>query len=97
MNQALSREYLRAHHDPGSHDVVELFAERAADYRAVVERVWGDALAEAVARILSDRASAMTQQGAHGAAADGGSWRFAVPVDLPAEWVDRRPACGPGA
>ena len=33
---ALAREYLRAHHDA---DITELFAERAADYRAVVERV----------------------------------------------------------
>jgi len=30
------RDYLRAHHD---HDIVDLFAERAADYQAVVERV----------------------------------------------------------
>jgi hypothetical protein len=28
---ALPREYLRAHHDAGSHDIVALFAERAAD------------------------------------------------------------------
>ncbi len=35
---ALPREYLRAHHDPGSHDIAELFAARVADYRAVVER-----------------------------------------------------------
>ena len=33
---ALSRGYLRAHHDAG---ITGLFAERAADYRAVVERV----------------------------------------------------------
>lgn len=36
---AIPRDYLRAHHDPAEHDVVALFAERAADYRAVVERV----------------------------------------------------------
>jgi L-lactate dehydrogenase complex protein LldG len=36
---ALPREYLRAHHDAGSGDIVDLFAERVADYRAVVERV----------------------------------------------------------
>ena len=36
---ALPREYLRAHHDPAAHDIAALFAERAADYRAVVERV----------------------------------------------------------
>ena len=37
--EALSRRYLRAHHDPAGHDIAALFAERAADYRAVVERV----------------------------------------------------------
>ena len=36
---ALPREYQRAHHDPASADTAGLFAERAADYRAVVERV----------------------------------------------------------
>ena len=35
---ALPRGYLRAHHDPAGHDIVALFAERAADYRAVVKR-----------------------------------------------------------
>ena len=34
--RALPRNYLRAHHE---HDIVALFAERAADYRAVVERL----------------------------------------------------------
>jgi L-lactate dehydrogenase complex protein LldG len=55
---ALPRDYLRAHHDPGSHDVADLFAERAADYRAVVERVAESALPAAVARVLSARAAA---------------------------------------
>ena len=36
---ALPRPYLRAHHDSAGHDIVALFAERAADYRAIVERV----------------------------------------------------------
>jgi L-lactate dehydrogenase complex protein LldG len=53
---ALPREYLTAHHDPAVHDVVTLFAERAADYRAVVERVPASALPSAVARILASRA-----------------------------------------
>ena len=39
---ALPRDYLRAHHDAG---IVALFAERAADYRAVVERVHEPGLA----------------------------------------------------
>ena len=38
---ALPRRYLRAHHDAAAHDIAALFAERAADYRAVVERVPG--------------------------------------------------------
>jgi L-lactate dehydrogenase complex protein LldG len=50
---ALSRDYLRAHHDPRDHDVVALFAERAADYRAVVERVPAGGLPAAVARALT--------------------------------------------
>jgi L-lactate dehydrogenase complex protein LldG len=55
---ALPRDYLRAHHDAASHDIAELFAERAADYRAVVERVAEPDLAPAVARILAGRAAA---------------------------------------
>jgi L-lactate dehydrogenase complex protein LldG len=56
---ALPRDYLRAHHDGASHDIAELFAERAADYRAVVERVPEPDLAQAVARILADRVAAV--------------------------------------
>jgi L-lactate dehydrogenase complex protein LldG len=54
---ALPRRYLRAHHDAATHDIAGLFAERAADYRAVVERVPGFGLAEAVARVLTGRAA----------------------------------------
>ena len=50
---ALPRAYRRAHHDPSAADVVALFAERAADYRAVVERVPPDGVAGAVARVLA--------------------------------------------
>ncbi len=49
---ALPRGYLRAHHDPVASDIVALFAERAADYRAIVERVTEAELAAAVARVL---------------------------------------------
>jgi L-lactate dehydrogenase complex protein LldG len=62
---ALTRNYLRAHHEA---DITGLFAERAADYRAVVERVPGPGLAAlaaagpgpgvlaaAVARVLAAR------------------------------------------
>jgi L-lactate dehydrogenase complex protein LldG len=50
---ALARDYLRAHHDPDDHDVVALFAERAADYRAVVERVPAAGVPAAVAAALT--------------------------------------------
>ncbi len=50
---ALPRAYRRAHHDPASTDIVALFAERAADYRAVVERVPEADLPAAVARALA--------------------------------------------
>ena len=50
---ALPRDYLRAHHDPAEHDVVALFAERAADYRAVVERVPAGRLPAAIAAALA--------------------------------------------
>jgi L-lactate dehydrogenase complex protein LldG len=49
---ALPRPYQRAHHDAEG-DIVALFAERAADYRAVVERVPADSVAAAVARALA--------------------------------------------
>jgi len=49
---ALPRDYLRAHHDPARDDIVALFAERAADYRAVVERVESGVVADAVAAAL---------------------------------------------
>ena len=50
---ALPRGYRRAHHDPAGADIVALFAERAGDYRAVVERVAADGLPAAVAGVLA--------------------------------------------
>jgi len=50
---ALPRGYRRAHHDPARTDIVALFAERAADYRAIVERVQPADLGGAVARVLA--------------------------------------------
>ena len=50
---ALARPYRRAHHDPAGTDIVALFAERAADYRAVVERVPAGELPAAIARALA--------------------------------------------
>ena len=74
----LSRRYLRAHHDPAAHDIAALFAERAADYRAVVERVPGAGLATAIARVLAGRS----------AAAPG---PLLVPDGLPAGWLAELP------
>jgi L-lactate dehydrogenase complex protein LldG len=76
---ALPREYLRAHHDAAAHDITGLFAERAADYRAVVERVPEPALAPAIARVLGERAAA-----APGA--------ILVPDGLPDSWLAGLPA-----
>jgi L-lactate dehydrogenase complex protein LldG len=73
---ALPRGYVPAHHDPAGTDIVALFAERAADYRAVVARVpeSGNGLAEAVAQALA------------------GLPRVVVPDGLPAEWLAALPA-----
>jgi L-lactate dehydrogenase complex protein LldG len=68
--QNLPRHYLRAHHDQG---IVALFAERAADYRAVVERRPEAEVPVAVARILGDREAPETG--------------FVVPDGFPAEWI----------
>jgi L-lactate dehydrogenase complex protein LldG len=76
---ALPREYLRAHHDPGEYDIAELFAERAADYRAVVERVPESGLAAAIARVLGERAAAA-------------SGALVVPEGVPAAWLAELPA-----
>ena len=51
---ALPRDYRRAHHDDAGTDIVALFAERAADYRAVVERAGEADLPAAIARVLAD-------------------------------------------
>ena len=75
---ALTREYLRAHHDAGTNDITGLFAERAADYRAIVERVPEAGLDAAIAGILATRAAAVP-----------GS--FVVPDGLPAEWLAELP------
>jgi L-lactate dehydrogenase complex protein LldG len=58
---ALPRGYLRAHHDPAGHDIVALFAERTADYRAVVEQVSAADLASAIGRVLTARAAQASQ------------------------------------
>ena len=75
---ALPRSYLRAHHDPAAHDITTLFAERAADYRAVVERVPEAELAAAIARVLTARSASSPGP-------------FAVPDGLPGEWLSELP------
>ena len=86
---ALPRKYLRAHHDAATHDIAGLFAERAADYRAVVERVPAPGLAAAVARVLGARVLGDRVLGDRGAAAPG---PVLVPEGLPAEWLAGLPA-----
>ena len=51
-------------------EIVELFAERVAEYRATVHRVRESEVAEAVERI----------------ARDAGAKRIGIPADLPSEW-----------
>jgi L-lactate dehydrogenase complex protein LldG len=75
---ALPRGYLRAHHDAAAHDIAALFAERAADYRAVVERVPGPGLAATVASVLSARVGAEPGQ-------------FVTPDGLPGDWLAELP------
>ena len=70
----LTRNYLRAHHDAGTHDITGLFAERAADYRAIVERVPGVELAAAIARVLAARSASVPGP-------------FVIPDGLPAGWL----------
>ena len=74
----LSREYLRAHHDPAAGGIAALFAERAADYRAVVEQVLEPGLPAAIAKVLAERA----------AAAPG---PFVMPDGLPPGWLTELP------
>ena len=71
---ALPRRYLRAHHDAAVHDIAALFAERAADYRAVVERAPESGLAATVARVLAERVAAVPGP-------------VLVPDGLPADWL----------
>jgi L-lactate dehydrogenase complex protein LldG len=83
---AIPRNYLRAHHDPGAHDIVALFAERVADYRAVAEQVTEADLPGAVGRVLAARAGHAVGRlsGEEGTA--GEPW-FVVPGGLPAPWL----------
>jgi len=59
----IPRDYLSSHHDPASTDIVALFAERAADYRAVVEQVPQDAIPAAIARAVAAAPAATAAPG----------------------------------
>jgi L-lactate dehydrogenase complex protein LldG len=108
---ALPRGYLRAHHDPDGCDIVALFAERTADYRAVVEQVAASGLPAAIARVIAARAAEVGspdgldpadgggRAGVAGRAGGAGAvtpW-FAVPAGLPPEWLAEVAAAVPGA
>lgn len=73
---AIPRDYLRSHHDPASTDIVALFAERAADYRAVVQRVPAGQVAEAVGQALATLPRSAVL----------------VPAGIPAGWLAGLPA-----
>jgi L-lactate dehydrogenase complex protein LldG len=97
---ALPRPYLRSHHDPEETDIVALFAERAADYRAFVERVPAAelpaAIRVAVGMIRADAPQSGTTMPPEGATApDGapayGGIRLLVPDGLPGEWLTGLP------
>ena len=89
---ALPRGYRRAHHDPDDAGIVALFAERAGDYRAVVERVPADGLPAAVARAVAAIPRvppSVPDAGTPGATDIPRS--VLVPDGLPAEWLAELP------
>ncbi|MBO0803568.1 MAG: lactate utilization protein C [Nocardiopsaceae bacterium] len=61
---AIPRDYRRAHHDSEQRDdIVALFAERAADYRATVEPVPEADLPAAIARAVTGKARLIVPDG----------------------------------
>jgi L-lactate dehydrogenase complex protein LldG len=87
---ALPRDYRRAHHDAVGTDIVALFAERAADYRAVVERVPAAGLPTAVARALAGVPTFMVPDGLPP------EWLAGVSADDLAHGADGEPVEGAG-
>ena len=90
---ALPRDYRRAHHDPAGAGIVALFAERAGDYRAVVERVPADGLPAAIARAVA-AIPQVPPSLAPGAGTPGTAdipRSVLVPEGLPAEWLAALP------
>lgn len=89
---AIPRGYRRAHHDPAAGDIVALFAERAADYRAVVERVPSPGLPAAVVRAITRPAPATASGPAPTPADISGIHRsMLVPAGLPEGWLAELP------
>jgi L-lactate dehydrogenase complex protein LldG len=84
--EALPRLYLLAHHEPAAHDIAALFAERAADYRATVERASPADLPGAVARALEHRAASAAGETPAAGERPAGPW-FIVPPGLPDSWL----------
>ena len=76
---ALPRAYRHSHHDPASTDIVALFAERAADYRAVVARVPAPGIAAAIRHALQ-------------VSPGEGRQAVLVPDATPAGWLSDLPA-----
>jgi L-lactate dehydrogenase complex protein LldG len=68
---AVDRSYRRTHGDRTAAQTVDLLAENLADYRAVVHRTTAPALAELIARLLTDR----------------GATSVVVPPGLPDGWL----------
>jgi L-lactate dehydrogenase complex protein LldG len=89
---ALPRGYLRAHHDPATTDIVSLFAERAADYRAIVERVSaGGVSAGGVADAVARAVAAIPQTVLPAGPPPGVLPRIVVPDGLPSDWLAALP------
>ena len=91
---ALPRGYRRAHHDPAGAGIVALFAERAGDYRAVVERVPADGLPAAVARAVAaiPQVASSVSPGAGMPGTADIPRSVLVPEGLPAEWLAELPS-----
>ena len=71
----IPRDY-RTEDERGRDEIVRVFAERVAEYRATVHRVSASEVAETVQRIASEA----------------GARRIGVPADLPEDWRPRWPA-----
>ncbi|MFF8726682.1 lactate utilization protein C [Streptomyces sp. NPDC015171] len=69
--EAVVRDYLRAHGERSAARTVELLAENLADYRAIVHRADAQELPYLVMRLLSER----------------GAQEVLVPPGLPPEWL----------